>query len=54
MRNENGAKAPKSNAERQAEYRRRKQEQKLVEVRGIYATPESAEKIKQFAKSLPG
>ena len=50
--NKKGAKAPKSNAERQAIYRARKAADKLQEVRGIFATEESALKIRQFAESL--
>jgi hypothetical protein len=47
-----GAKAPQTNAERQAAYRARKAADKLQEVRGIFATEESALKIRQFAESL--
>ena len=50
MRKDEGAKAPKSNAERQAIYRARKAADKLQEVRGIFATEENALKIRQFAK----
>ena len=44
-----GAQAPKSTAERQAEYRARKADDGKTEVRGIYATPENAAKIKRYA-----
>ena len=52
MSNDKGAKAPQSNAERQATYRARKAADKLREVRGIFATEENALKIRQFAQSL--
>lgn len=45
-------KIAKSNAERQAEYRARKSEQALQEVRGIFATIENSIKIKKFAQSI--
>lgn len=47
-----GAQAPKSTAERQAEYRARKADDGKTEVRGIYATPENAAKIKRYAARL--
>lgn len=47
---DNGATAPKSNAERQASYRARQAETGKSEVRGIFATPENAEKIRRYAE----
>ena len=52
MLNEKGAKAPTSNATRQAAYRARKAAQEKREVRGIYATEEHTKKIKEFAELL--
>jgi hypothetical protein len=43
---------PKTNAERQAEYRKRKAGESLQEVRGIFATAEQADKIKAYAATL--
>ena len=42
----------KTTTERQADHRRRKKEQGLTEVRGIWARPESHGAIKAFAKSM--
>ena len=52
MTKKNGEKLPKSNAARQAAYRARKKESQLNEVRGIYATQEDHEKIKNYALML--
>ena len=52
MLNEKGAKAPTSNATRQAAYRARKAAQEKREVRGIYATEEHTKKIKEYAELL--
>lgn len=49
---DNVAQAPKSNAERQATYRARQAENGKAEVRGIFATPENAEKIRRYASKL--
>jgi len=49
---DNGAQATKSTAERQAAYRARQAETGKTEVRGIFATPENAEKIKRYAAKL--
>jgi hypothetical protein len=43
---------PKSNKERQALLRKRRAEQGLIEVRGIYAKKEDIPDIKDFANSL--
>jgi hypothetical protein len=51
MSNEKGAKAPKSNSERQAELKKKRLESGLVRVE-IYATPEHKIKILEFAASL--
>lgn len=42
----------KSTAERQAAYRARQAGLSKSEVRGIYATPENAKKIRDFADEL--
>jgi len=42
----------KSNAERQAAYRARHAEKDKTEVRGIFATPANAEKIRRYAAKL--
>ena len=47
-----GEKSPKSNAERQAAYRARQAEIGKTEVRGIYATPKNAERIRKYAAKL--
>lgn len=52
MRNNKGEKSPKSNAQRQSEFKSRKLEKGLAEVRGIYANEDGARKIKEFAKNL--
>lgn len=52
MSRDKGAKAPKSNAERQAAYRERKAAEQKTEVRGIFATTENAEKIRRYAQKL--
>jgi hypothetical protein len=52
MSNDKGAKAPKSNADRQAAYRARKAQNGLIEVRGIFSTAENAEKIRLYAQKL--
>lgn len=49
---DNGAEAPKSNAERQAAYRARQAEAGKAEVRGIFATLANAEKIRKYAAKL--
>ena len=45
-------KAPKSNAERQAEYRARRSAEERKEVRGIFATGDEERQIKEFAQEL--
>lgn len=52
MADNRGGKSPKSNAERQAAYRARQAEAGKTEVRGIFATPENAEKIRRYAGRL--
>ena len=52
MKKDKGAKAPKSTVERQAAFRARKTEAGKAEVRGIYATPEQAEKVKKYAERI--
>lgn len=52
MRKDKGEKSPKSNAERQAAYRARQAKTGKTEVRGIFATPENAEKIRRYAAKL--
>ena len=53
MNNDKAAqKAAKTNAERQAEYRARKAESDLKEVRGIFATAENTVKIRKYAHKL--
>jgi hypothetical protein len=52
MSNDKGAKAPRSNAERQAAFRAKKAAEKLQEVRGIFATQENAAKIRRYAREL--
>lgn len=47
-------KAAKTNAERQSEYRARKAENELKEIRGIFANKENTVKIKEFAAMLRG
>jgi len=42
----------KSNRQRQEEFRQRKLNAGLSEVRGIFATPEDAKQIKDFAQYL--
>ena len=49
--NDSGAKAPKSNSERQAALKKKRLEAGLVRVE-IYATPEHKIKILEFATSL--
>lgn len=44
--------APKTSAERQEALRRRRAQEGLTEVRGLYARPEDHAKIKAFAKGL--
>lgn len=52
MITEKGAKAPNSNAERQSAYRARKADNKLYEVRGIFAAREDHIKIRGFLKTI--
>jgi hypothetical protein len=52
MSKNDGTKAPKSNAERQAAYRAKKTANKMQEIRGIFATVENSRKIKEFAQSI--
>lgn len=42
----------KTNQQRQAEFRKRKKAAGLIEVRGIYATPEDAERIKRYVERI--
>lgn len=42
----------KTNAQKQADLRQRRQAEGKTEVRGIYAKPEHHSKIKAFAKTL--
>ena len=44
--------AARSTAERQSAHRARQAENGKAEVRGIFATPENAEKIKRYASKL--
>lgn len=45
-------KTTKTNAQRQAEYRARQAHAGKAEVRGIFATPANAEKIRRYAAKL--
>lgn len=49
-----GGNPPKSVTERQDDFRARHAEAGRKEVRGIYATPENAVKIKAYANSIRG
>ena len=52
MNSPKGAPAQTLNAQRQRDFRAKKKEANLHEVRGIFATKEHAKKIKEFAESL--
>lgn len=45
-------KSPNTNAKRQADFRARKAENGLKEIRGIFASDENAVKIREFAAML--
>ena len=52
MNSTKAGKPAQTTAQRQAAYRARKAKEGLVEVRGIFASAEDAERIKRFAAGL--
>ena len=52
LNNPEAGKPAQSTAQRQAAYRARKAKEGLVEVRGIFASAQDAERIKRFAAGL--
>jgi hypothetical protein len=49
---EKGEKAPKSNAERQANFRKKKLAEGLKEIRGLFVDEEQEKKVREFWAKL--